>query len=50
MPAPGALIQFTGFNEIGVIVATAGAARTIRPFPFDEIAQTEEKEKTANLD
>jgi hypothetical protein len=40
MLAPGALIQLPGFNKIGVIVATARAAKAIGPFPFDEIAQT----------
>ena len=39
MPAAGTLIQFTGFNQIGVIVVTARAIKAIRPFPFDEIPQ-----------
>ena len=39
MPALGALIQLTGFNEIGVMVATARAPKAIRPFTFDEIPQ-----------
>ena len=39
MAAAGALIQLTGCNQIGVIVATARAVKAIRPFPFDEIAQ-----------
>ena len=39
MPAVGALIQLTGCNQIGVIVATAREVKPIRPFPFNEIPQ-----------
>jgi hypothetical protein len=39
MPAVGALIQLTGCNQIGVIVAAARADKPIKLFPFDEIPQ-----------
>ena len=39
MPAVGTLIQLTGCNQIGAIVATARANKAVRPFPFDEIPQ-----------
>ena len=39
MSAVGTLIQLTGCNQIGAIVATARANKAVRPFPFDEIPQ-----------